>query len=161
MAGGNSMTLVAPDAPILWQKADAVQLVLLPWVIEQAGEMRVLMEKAGGAALAAPQVGIGMRFFVTKVGRLPFSVIINPEVVKQSGVMVTGEEKCLTWPGEKAVKVRRPKWVFVTYMNELGTQHEEWWTDFQARVFCHELDHLNGICVYPKPGLSVIQKVEP
>lgn len=143
-------TLTPPSDPCLWQKTEDVHLALLPFVLEQAGRMRQMMVTHGGVGLAATQVSIPMRFFVTNGRHLP-SVVINPVIEDQADLMEAGEESCLTWPGEKAVVVKRPRWIVATYLNAMGTQRTDKFIGYAARIFMHKTDHLNGICIFPKP----------
>jgi len=102
--------------------------------------MRNLIRKENGAALAAPQVGILKRFFVT-----PTKVFINPiwRPFKQAGVLIV-EEGCLSFPG-LFVRKRRYKSIRVAYFDMEGKIHEEQLKDFGAQVVQHESDHLNGV----------------
>jgi peptide deformylase len=87
--------------------------------------------------LAAPQVGVELRIFVF-CGR----VAINPEITAQTGA--TEEmEGCMSLPGYQ-VKVRRAQLVMASFYNEKGKHVKCALNGLEARVFQHELDHLNG-----------------
>lgn len=99
---------------------------------EQVAEMFSLMRKHNGVGLAAPQVGINARLFVTDWG----SVFINPVIVDRSERLLFMHEGCLSVPGEFWM-LGRPFWV------RMGTG--EVFEGLKARVILHELDHLDGV----------------
>ena len=104
-------------------------------------DMLDTMYEAMGVGLAAPQVGILKRIVVIDVGDGPI-VLINPEIVEQSGEQ-TGEEGCLSVPGKAGV-VTRPNLVKVKALNEEMEEIELEGEGLLARAFCHEIDHLEG-----------------
>ena len=95
----------------------------------------------GGAALAAPQVGILKRIVVIDVGDGPI-ILINPEIIEKSGEQ-TGDEGCLSVPGMSG-QVTRPDHVKVKALNEYMEEVVYEGEGLLARAFCHELDHLDG-----------------
>jgi peptide deformylase len=101
-----------------------------------------------GIGLSANQAGLPHRFFV--IGESAFkdgrgdSVFINPEILESSEEIWEYEEGCLSVPGIRET-VLRPREIRVRYVSEKGEAREEVFTDLAARVFQHELDHLNGI----------------
>lgn len=101
------------------------------------------MYEACGVGLAAPQVGILKRIVVIDVQDGNQYVLINPEIVEQSGEQ-TGDEGCLSLPG-KVGTVTRPNYVKVKAFDEnlmpITIEGEE----LLARAICHELDHLDGV----------------
>lgn len=110
-------------------------------------DMLETMEKAEGVGLAAPQVGILKRLIVIDIGEGPL-VCINPKITEKSGEELD-EEGCLSVPG-KSGKVLRPKKISVEFMDLEGIQKEIEAEDLLARVFCHEIDHLEGILYIDK-----------
>jgi peptide deformylase len=106
-----------------------------------AQDMIDTMYAAPGAGLAAPQVGVQKRLFVYDAGDGP-KVIVNP-VISESRGEWEYEEGCLSVPG-LYWPIVRPKEVHLTGYdldgNELSVEADE----FEARVFQHELDHLDG-----------------
>jgi hypothetical protein len=72
------------------------------------------------------------------------TAMINPRIINHSEEVVTGWEGCLSVPGKRG-KVPRYKWVEVEYLNRQGVVIREVLTDFVARIFQHEYDHLEGI----------------
>lgn len=100
------------------------------------------LEEADGAGLAAPQVGILRRVAVVDVGD-GLVELVNPVIVDRAGE-ADGVEGCLSVTGTNGYVVR-PKWVRVEAYNRNGEKFTVEGTDFKARAFCHELDHLDGI----------------
>ncbi len=105
------------------------------------GDMLDTMYDAMGVGLAAPQVGILKRIVTVDVGDGPF-VLVNPEIVEQSGEQI-GEEGCLSVPGKYGI-VTRPNYVKVRALNEKMEEIEVEGEELLARAFCHEIDHLEG-----------------
>ncbi|MBP5290721.1 MAG: peptide deformylase [Paludibacteraceae bacterium] len=108
--------------------------------------------QAEGCGLAAPQVGLGLRLFIVDGTELKEEypecanfkqAFINPEVLEESEEKVTYSEGCLSLPGISE-NVIRPKSVKVRYYDEDWQLHEEELTGFNARIFEHEFDHLQG-----------------
>ena len=110
------------------------------------------LQQAEGCGLAAPQVGLGLRLFIVDGTELKEDypecanfkkAFINPEILEASEDKVTYSEGCLSLPGISE-NVVRPKTIRVRYYDEDWQQHEEELTDFNARIFEHEFDHLEG-----------------
>jgi peptide deformylase len=100
------------------------------------------MYDAEGGGLAAPQVGIGRRFFVFKTEDGP-QVAINPEVVESSGEE-EWIEGCLSIPGI-GFEIVRPALVTLRATDLDGNEILIEADDYLARMFQHEIDHLDGI----------------
>jgi peptide deformylase len=100
-----------------------------------------------GIGLAAPQVGIQRQIFVWDMEDDP-RVIINPKIVESEGEWVY-DEGCLSIPG-LYVEMTRPKKVLMTGLdldgNEISVEADE----LEARLFQHELDHLNGVLMFDR-----------
>jgi peptide deformylase len=95
-----------------------------------------------GIGLAAPQVGLPYRAFVM-TGK-PITCCFNPIIVDISSEEIYLEEGCLTFPN-LIVKVKRPKMIRARYTNPDGQTVTNKFIGMTARIFQHELDHLNGI----------------
>ncbi len=110
-------------------------------LVRLVDDMLETMYEAPGIGLAAPQVGVQKRLFVWDVGEGP-EAIINPEIVESDGEWVF-EEGCLSVPG-LSWEIVRPKIVHIVGRdldgNELSFEADE----IEARLFQHELDHLEG-----------------
>lgn len=132
--------------PILRKKLQPLDdiKIVLPYI----PDMIATMYDDDGIGLSANQAGLPLRFFVIgesvfSDGR-PDSVFINPEILDASEEHWDYEEGCLSIPGIREV-VTRPRHLRVRYTNEKGETREEALTDLAARVFQHEIDHLNGV----------------
>jgi peptide deformylase len=105
------------------------------------------MHHQKGVGLAAPQVGVSKRMIVidTSAGEDEGMIlrVINPEIIEASGEQV-GEEGCLSVPGEYE-PVRRAEKIKVKALSEEGKPYTIEAEGFLARVFQHEIDHLNGV----------------
>jgi peptide deformylase len=95
-----------------------------------------------GMGLAANQVGLPYRVFVIKAN--PILACFNPRIVSQTGEEIDLEEGCLTFPNYY-VKIRRPKQIRVRYTYPNGETVTQIYDGMTARIFQHELDHLDGI----------------
>lgn len=127
-----------------------------------------LHQEKFGVAIAAPQVAESVRIFIVAghifASRLneeydpkahPDQVFINPEIIKTSKKCVIGDEGCLSVPHRYGTKVERSEKITITYYDEAGGRHERGASSFLARVFQHEIDHLNGT-LYTDHALEVI-----
>ena len=101
------------------------------------------LAEAGGAGLAAPQVGVLRRACVVMDEETEeFIELVNPEIVSQSGEQ-TGPEGCLSVPGKWGL-VTRPDYVRVRAQDRDGNWFEIEGEGLMARCFCHEIEHLDG-----------------
>jgi peptide deformylase len=96
-----------------------------------------------GIGLAATQVGIGLRLLVADEGKGVARAYVNPVIVEQGG-RVVAEEGCLSLPGVFA-EVARSEWVVVEAHDRRGAPVHTRATGLMARVFQHEIDHLDGV----------------
>ncbi len=110
-------------------------------------DMLETMYAASGIGLAAPQLGVNLRVIVIDVmgGQEQGHqiVLINPEIIEQQGLQKC-EEGCLSIPGFTAT-VERPYKVRVIGQDLEGKRVELEGEELLARVFCHEVDHVEGI----------------
>ena len=111
-------------------------------------DMAETMRKYEGAGLAAVQVGILKRVFVMDTGK-GLKECINPTILKQEGINKVKVEGCLSVPG-KCGYVERPDKVWVEYYDRNGQKQSKKLTGFEAKCFCHESDHLDGILYVDK-----------
>jgi len=127
--------------PVLRQRAAEVDEVN-GRLVRLAEDMAETMYEAPGVGLAATQVGINKRLFVYDLGEGP-QTIVNPVIAEFRGEW-DYEEGCLSVPGLHW-NIVRPKEVHLTGIdldgNELSIEADE----LLARVFQHELDHLDGV----------------
>lgn len=137
------LPLIIAPAPILRRQATAVSLPVTPELRQLAEQMFVAMEHYKGIGLAAPQVDQSVQLMVISTPERP-TAFINPQVLKSSWKKDDYEEGCLSLPGLYGL-VRRPTKVLARYVTLNGETKEEWLDGLLARVYQHEVDHLNGV----------------
>jgi peptide deformylase len=115
-----------------------------------AQKMLETMREANGVGLAAPQVGVLMRFFVAELPEddetgepAETFILFNPEIVKGRGEQI-GYEGCLSIPGYIGEVARKDR-VTVQGLDEKGQAVRLTTEGYLARVFQHEIDHLDGV----------------
>ena len=106
-----------------------------------------LYESELGIALAAPQIGVQKQIFVWDLDG-ERQVIFNPEIVESDGEWVY-DEGCLSIPG-LYVEMLRPKTVLVRGVDLNGEIIEIEADELEARMFQHEIDHLNGVLMFDR-----------
>lgn len=106
------------------------------------------LAKAQGAGLSAVQVGVLKRVFIMDAGHGKRECI-NPRILKQEGSNKIKVEGCLSVPG-KCGLVERPERVTAEYQDRTGAWIKKKFTGFEAKCFCHEFDHLDGILYIDK-----------
>jgi peptide deformylase len=127
--------------PVLVERASDVTEIDGRFV-KLVDDMFTTMYDAPGVGLAAPQVGVGKRFFVYDEGDDP-SVLINPSITGSDGEW-SYSEGCLSIPGLH-FEIVRPRRIEVTGVDLDGNEVVFEAEDFLARVIQHELDHLDGV----------------
>jgi peptide deformylase len=139
--------IIQPDNPILRQKARKVR-DFDPKLHRLIDDMIETMLKAPGSGLAAPQVAVSERVIVIHYGDDEnddtLYEIINPEIVKASREMVDGIEGCLSIPGYAGL-IERHESVIVRGQDRHGKEIRIKANDWLARIFQHEIDHLDGV----------------
>ncbi|PJF22629.1 MAG: peptide deformylase [Phototrophicales bacterium] len=148
------LDIIQPDNPILRKKA--VKVTSFDARFQKlVDDMVETMIAAPGVGLAAPQVAVSQRLIVV---RLPddeeskkeygkeagvLYVVANPKIIKTSKEMVEGIEACLSIPGFYG-DVDRYQMVVVTGQDRTGKPIRIKAKGWLARVFQHEIDHLDG-----------------
>ena len=119
------------------------------------------MRDANGVGLAAPQIGVPMRLTVIETlpeydeedNEIPDTrelfVVVNPEIVWHSRELVTGIEGCLSIPGYVG-EVERHEAIRVRAQDRYGRKVRLRLNEWTARIFQHEIDHLNGVLYIDK-----------
>lgn len=141
--------VTSPD-PMLRLKAQAVEKIT-PGVIRVLDNMRDTLYAADGVGLAAPQIGISKRIIVIDPGD-QYIEMINPEIINREGE-VMGREGCLSVPGMVGWLNRAQK-INVKGLDRNGKVLEIEAADMLARVFQHEIDHLDGI-LFPDKAVKI------
>lgn len=127
--------------PVLRQRAKPVERVTKR-IQRLVKDMADTMYAANGIGLAAPQVGVSERVFVADIGE-GLIAIINPVIVRASGRDVD-VEGCLSMPGLRGY-VERAAEIEVDGLDLKGKPVRIEAQGLLARVFQHEIDHLDGI----------------
>src|SRR5690349_2159969 len=154
--------IIGPDNPVLRRKARQVDNPNTPDTQQLIDDMVATMREAPGVGLAAPQVAVSQRIVVIEYADVPddlpedaepptpkLYVVVNPEIVTRSEELVEGNEGCLSLPGY-AGTVMRHKAVTVKALNRKGKPIKIKAHDWLARIFQHELDHLDGVLFIDK-----------
>lgn len=119
-------------------------------------DMLETVRKAPGVGVAAPQVGVDWRVSVIEYPddeekpeeTMRVYELINPEVIKSKGSEI-GQEGCLSIPGI-AADVDRATFVLVRAQDRTGKEFRIKAYDWLARIFQHEIDHLQGVLMTDK-----------
>jgi peptide deformylase len=114
-------------------------------------DMIETMREAPGVGLAAPQIGISSRLIVIEYGDdededapKKLYVVVNPEIIQASEEKEVGVEGCLSVPSLVG-EVERHMQITVKGMNRRGQPVRIKAEGWLARIFQHEIDHLDGI----------------
>ena len=119
-------------------------------------DLQDTMKALNGAGLAAPQIGVGLQVVIFGVERnprypeaeeVPFTVLINPQLMPLGHEMEEGWEGCLSVPGMRGL-VPRFRQLRYRGRDAAGAAIDRTVSGFHARVVQHECDHLAGI-LYP------------
>lgn len=146
--------IVTPPDPVLRAKARKIR-AFTSEVQTLIDDMIETMREAPGVGLAAPQVGIGQRVIVVEYGEesedpdapqqpKKLYAVVNPEIVRHSKETVLGNEGCLSIPGYYG-EVERYEWVTIKGFNRHGDPFRLKAKGWLARIFQHEVDHVDGV----------------
>jgi len=151
------LEIVTIGNPVLTQKSEIITHIDQE-ICNLASRMVKTMHAAPGIGLAAPQVNRGIQLITVdlSVGENSQDLIIlaNPEILNQEGEAIL-EEGCLSVPGVNE-KITRPYRVTVRGIDLDGKERIIEAQDLLARVFCHEIDHINGKLIIDR--LSPLKK---
>ena len=111
-------------------------------------DMLETMHSQQGVGIAAPQVGVMRRMFIAEPEEGRIYYLINPVILEQSGSQID-DEGCLSVPGMIGT-VERPDYIKIEALDLNGEKQVYEFYDFDARVMCHEYDHLDGILYIDK-----------
>lgn len=162
-----SLKLIYYGNPLLRARAHPIKEIT-PEIKEMAAEMMEMAHEALG--LAANQVGKLVRLFVFRYYESvdpekeeatfsPFHVCINPRIIELSDTMERARDGCLSIPGLE-IYSKRPNRVLFEAQNLEGETFQMELTGYNARIFLHENDHLNGVLNIdhlPKDELKELQ----
>jgi len=138
---------------VLRQRAVEVDNILNDECQQLINQMMLAVLEAGGVGIAAPQIHHSVRIFIMcskpneRYPDAPLmapTAIINPEILHYSSEKVKGWEGCLSVPSMRGLVPRHCE-ITVSYFDQQGNKQQKELTGFVARIFQHELDHLNGL----------------
>jgi peptide deformylase len=120
---------------------------------EAVPAMFEIMYRVRGIGLAGPQAGLGRRIVVANLSADPErkeeeQVFVDPEILERAGELQE-EEGCLSFPGMVA-QIRRAEKVVVRYRDLSGNETVRPAEGLEAKLFQHEIDHLDGILIVDK-----------
>ncbi len=149
-------TVITVEDPRLRQRAAEIDL-FSPNLADLVQDMLDTMRAHFGVGLAGPQIGVMQRIFVAEIpeerneqGELNHPqagqtfTLLNPRLLDVSESTAEGEEGCLSMPGWRGL-VTRPLQVRVAAQDITGQPLEIAVEGYLARVFLHEMDHLDGV----------------
>ena len=139
------LEIITIGDPILNRKATKIQKIDQR-VYDLAQKMVKTMHSAPGVGLAAPQVSQSIQLITVDISvgenKTDLIVLANPEILHKEGETIL-EEGCLSVPGINE-KVTRPYRVVIKGIDLEGKEKIIEAEDLLARIFCHEIDHVNG-----------------
>ena len=149
------LPIVAVGDPVLRERAREItpDELRTPEVQQLIDDMIETMRAAGGAGIAANQVGALLRIFVVEVHDnprypykppVPLTVVVNPVVEPLDGETAAINEGCLSVPDLRG-EVDRHVRIRVRRLDRDGAEHHEVRRGLTAGTFQHELDHLDGV----------------
>jgi peptide deformylase len=142
--------------PRLLQRSGEVGAFDTPELHALLQDMQDTMQALNGAGLAAPQIGVPLRVVIFGMEHsprypdaepVPFTVLVNPELMPLDSEVEEGWEGCLSVPGMRGLVPRHARLRYRGY-DQRGMPIERSVAGFHARVVQHECDHLDGI-LYP------------
>ena len=139
--------------PVLRKKALPVLDVQDNNIQQLIDNLMATVVEVNGVGIAAPQVYESYQIFIIasypnlrypNAPKMDPQAIINPRIISHSDERIKDWEGCLSIPGIRGL-VPRYRSIGVEYTSRDGKKEEKEFTDFIARIFQHEYDHLNGI----------------
>ncbi|WP_414585119.1 peptide deformylase [Scytonema sp. PCC 10023] len=167
---GELLPIIQLGDPILHQKATLVENINDQRIQKLIDDLMATVAQANGVGIAAPQVAESCRLFIVASRPNPRypnapsmepTAMINPKIIASSTEIVKSWEGCLSIPGIRGL-VPRSQAIEVEYTDRNGKLQKQELTDFVARIFQHEYDHLDGIVFLDKleSTLDVITEQE-
>lgn len=150
---GELLPIIQLGDPILRQKATLVENINDQRIQKLIEDLTATVAQANGVGIAAPQVAQSCRLFIVasrpnprypNAPQMEPTAMINPKIIAHSTEIVKGWEGCLSIPGIRGF-VPRYQAIEVEYTDRNGKLQKQDLTDFVARIFQHEYDHLDGI----------------
>lgn len=159
---GRNQTIRLFGDPVLTEKTKPVGKITEE-ILQLIADMKQTMLENKGLGLSANQIGVPLSVIAINprgagIDQDPY-VVINPELIKTSG-LIEREEGCLSIP-EISEVVARPAKVVIKGLNEAGEPIQITAEGLLARVFMHEIDHLNGIFFINHLGKARLELLRP
>ena len=134
--------LIPANDPLLNDKLELFDFRNPPVDPEELGkDLLEHMRYFGGIGLSANQLGLPYRVFVMEGS--PGFICFNPRISAFAGEEVQLDEGCLSYPG-LYVKKKRPPTVRVSFVDEKGFRQVKRFNGLSARIFQHEMEHMDG-----------------
>ena len=148
------LEIVTPPDPVLRQEAEKVRAFNSD-LRRLVDDMVETMRAAHGVGLAGPQVAVDKRVIVVEFAEPPEDPekepgepelyrLVNPEIIHLSKETEVGNEGCLSLPGYYG-EVERHRTATVRAFTPAGEPTQIYAEGWLARIFQHEIDHLNGV----------------
>jgi peptide deformylase len=131
------------EEKLLRQKTKEIEIPLDLKIKKIIPEMKEIMKKNDGVGLSANQIGLPWRFFVAEYQNKSY-VLINPKILKHSKKIILAEEGCLSVPNLVGL-VPRYESIIIEAFNSNNKKIKIKAKNMLARIFQHEIDHLDGI----------------
>jgi peptide deformylase len=148
----NLLPIAQLGDPVLRHISQPIYNIEEAWVQALIDDLLATLREANGVGMAAPQVSNSHRVLVVASrpnARYPHApemeptAMVNPHIISHSNEVIKDWEGCLSIPGIRGL-VPRYREIEVEYTGRDGKLHRQVLTDFVARIFQHEFDHLNG-----------------
>jgi peptide deformylase len=152
-AKSNTYSIAQLGHAVLRERATEVENILGDECQQLINKMMLAVSESGGVGIAAPQIHHSVRIFIMcskpneRYPDAPLmepTAIINPEILHYSNKKIKDWEGCLSVPSMRGL-VPRYHQITVCYFDQQGNKQQKELTGFIARIFQHELDHLNGL----------------
>ena len=139
--------------PALRQIAQPIYNIEADWAQTLIDRLMETLVRSNGVGIAAPQVAEAYRLLIVasrpnprypNAPEMEPTVMINPRLVNHSSEVVKDWEGCLSVPGIRGL-VPRYRAIEIEYTDRQGKLQHQQLSDFVARIFQHEFDHLNGM----------------
>lgn len=146
------LTIAQLGDPILRQPAQGIEEINDPQLQALIDNLLATMQASNGVGIAAPQVSQPLQLVIVASRptlRYPHALMmepiamLNPRLLSHGDEIVKDWEGCLSIPGLRA-QVPRYRVIEIEYCDRQGNLHHQKLTDFVARIFQHEYDHLQG-----------------
>ena len=132
-------------------------------VLDLVSDMLDTLQDEGGLGLAAPQIGITKRVIIVRFED-KVETYINPRIEAMDDKLVEGDEGCLSIYSIQGFQVKRSARIRVEALNLKGEPVEFDAEGMLARIFQHEVDHLNGVLFIDRldadSRMELLKKVE-